>query len=274
MRLKVRIRSTALKEIVDVLSTLVDEVMFRFDKDGLIVEVVDPAHVAMAVVKLPRDRFIAYDIEPVECTVTHGKVSKVVYEDRIGMDLDHLKELIRLATTPEFGLTDVIEFERLSPRKKGEMDLRIVVSMVGTRSEFPLVLLERSVSIEGISVPNVPILDLPAIIAFKPTDMIRSFRVLELFSDHLFIETEREWATVGAESDDKLGTFMFGTVEAHATKQRSLFPTDYLTNMVRSLAPFQAMNIHLGTDLPMRMEGKSNSGVQVTYLLAPRIEND
>jgi proliferating cell nuclear antigen len=263
-----------LKEIVDIVSTLLDDVMFRFDKDGLIIEVVDPAHVAMVVVRLPKERFQVYEIDPIECTVSHGQMSKTVYEDRIGLDLDHLKELIRLANTPEFGMTDVIEFEKLSVRKKDEMDLRIVVSMVGTRSEFPMVLLERSVSIEGISVPHVPILDLPANISFKPSDLIRSFRVLELFSDHIFIETEREWAMVGAESDDKLGTFMFGTMEKHSEKQRSLFPMDYLTNMVRSLATFQSMNIHLGTDLPMRMEGKSASGVQVMYLLAPRIEND
>ena len=55
-----KVKSDVLREIVDVVSTLVDEVKFNVDKDGLRVKAVDPAHVAMVDLQVERGAFEAY----------------------------------------------------------------------------------------------------------------------------------------------------------------------------------------------------------------------
>lgn len=272
--MKVRMKCTALKEIADALASLVDEVMFRFNEEGLLIEVVDPAHVAMMTIKMAKGEFLAYEVSTSEYEIRHGSNSRTVQEDRIGLDLDHLREILRMAASSEGQFPSVIELEKLYPKDKTGYDLRIIVSMSGTQCEFPMVLLEHSISIDGMSIPHVPDLLLPAKIWFRPSDLIRAFKVFELYSDHIALESEREWANISADSDDKTGTFIFGSVIEGKSKQRSLFPTDYLTNMVRACQPQHQMELRLGTDLPMTMGGKSLNGVQILFMLAPRIEND
>ncbi|MFA6680113.1 MAG: DNA polymerase sliding clamp, partial [Candidatus Methanomethylophilaceae archaeon] len=44
---KAEIRSDALKGLVNIISTLIDEVRFTIDSEGMSLKAVDPAHVAM-----------------------------------------------------------------------------------------------------------------------------------------------------------------------------------------------------------------------------------
>ena len=49
---KARVKADILKEIINVVSTLVDEVKLNVGQDGVSLKAVDPAHVAMVEMKL------------------------------------------------------------------------------------------------------------------------------------------------------------------------------------------------------------------------------
>src|SRR5580658_6617571 len=87
---KARIKMEVLRELVEVISTLVSEVKFSVSKDGIEVKAVDPSHVAMLVLKLNKNGFEEFTGEPTE----------------IGVDVEKLKEVLRLSKPG-----DVIDFQ-------------------------------------------------------------------------------------------------------------------------------------------------------------------
>src|SRR2546428_14115269 len=56
----VKVKAEVLKEVVDVISTLVDEAKFNITKDAVSVKAVDPAHVAMVDLSLEQAAFESY----------------------------------------------------------------------------------------------------------------------------------------------------------------------------------------------------------------------
>src|SRR5579862_9067712 len=78
---KARIRMEVLRELVEVISTLVSEVKLSVSKDGIEVKAVDPSHVAMLVLKLNKNGFEEFTGEPTE----------------LGVDVEKLKEVLRLS---------------------------------------------------------------------------------------------------------------------------------------------------------------------------------
>src|SRR5579871_4339605 len=78
---KARIRMEVLREVTEVISTLVSEVKLSVSKDGIDVKAVDPSHVAMLVLKLKNSVFEEFTGEPTE----------------IGIDVEKIKEVLRLS---------------------------------------------------------------------------------------------------------------------------------------------------------------------------------
>ncbi|HEY1198090.1 MAG TPA: DNA polymerase sliding clamp, partial [Thermoplasmata archaeon] len=78
---KLRIKMETLREVVEVVSTLVSEVKLTISKDGLEAKAVDPSHVAMLVLKLQKSVFEEFTGESTD----------------IGVDVEKLKEVLRLS---------------------------------------------------------------------------------------------------------------------------------------------------------------------------------
>ena len=75
-----KVKAEILKEVVDVISTLVDEAKFNVTKDGVSVKAVDPAHVAMVDLGLERGAFDAFRAD----------------DGELGLDMDKVKEVLKL----------------------------------------------------------------------------------------------------------------------------------------------------------------------------------
>src|SRR3989449_3740851 len=80
-----KVKADVLREVVDVVSTLVDEAKFNVGKDSIVVKAVDPAHVAMVDLTLDRGAFDAYKAD----------------DGELGIDMDKMKEILRLAKAGE-----------------------------------------------------------------------------------------------------------------------------------------------------------------------------
>jgi len=124
-----KVKADVLKEVVDVVSTLVDEAKFNVGKDSITVKAVDPAHVAMVDLSLDRGAFEAYKAD----------------EGELGIDMDKMKEILRLA---KGGETISLSHD--------EDKNRLVVAVGNTTRRMALV------DTAGMSDPKVPSLNLPA----------------------------------------------------------------------------------------------------------------
>ncbi len=241
-----KLKADVLKELVDVVSTLVDEAKLNVGKDSITVKAVDPAHVAMVDLSLDRGAFESYKAD----------------ETELGLDMDKMKEILRLAKAGE-----VIAVTHDEDKN------RLVVNVGNTTRRMSLV------DTAGMSDPKVPSLNLPAKLVVRTDELRQAIRASESVSDHIALKASPEGFEVVSEGDTDTVSHMVpkDLLEELQAKDavRSLFPLDYFSNMVKAIGTANTVVLYLGTDYPVKMEFKIAGGKgEVKYLLAPRIESD
>ncbi len=241
-----KVKSDVLREVVDVVSTLVDEAKFNAGKDGLGVKAVDPAHVAMVDLTLDRAAFDSYKADDVE----------------LGLDMDKMKEVLKLSRAGE---TLAMAHE--------EDKNRLVVHVGNITRRMSLV------DTAGMSDPKVPNLNLPAKIRVRTDELRQGIRASESVSDHIALIATPDGFEIMSEGDTdsanlKLPKDMLDELVCKE-KVRSLFPLDYFSNMIKAIGTAQTVTMHMGNDYPVKLEFDIAGGKgQVRYLLAPRIESE
>jgi len=243
---RAKVRSDTLKGIVDIVSTLVDEAKFNVNSDGFSLKAVDPAHVAMVDLEVEKGAFEEF----------------VAEETELGIDLDKIKEVLRLARSG-----DIIDIEQDEERNR----LIINVGNVSRRMNL--------VDTTGMSDPKVPNLSLPTKMSVAAEELQKGIRAAESVSDHIALNATAEGFEMFSEGDTdtvslKLDKESLVSLECEE-EVRSLFPLDYFSNMIRAISGGTIVEISLGSDYPVKMEFDVADGKgKVSYLLAPRIESD
>ncbi|OYT60154.1 DNA polymerase sliding clamp [Euryarchaeota archaeon ex4484_178] len=242
MRVKMDIKD--LKEITNLLLTLVSEAKFEFSNNGISVKAVDPAHVAMIVLNVSKEAFLEFEAE----------------EEELGVDLDKVRDILRLASSG-----DVVE-----------------ISKEGSKLTFLIGNLTRSMPLidtSAMSVPKVPNLVLPAKVILPVDEFEHGIKAAESISDNITLRitpTEFEMYTQGDEDTARL------TIPKDMLKElscdepvKSMYPVDYLLKLVKAMDSAEYLTIYVGTDYPIKIEFDITGGKgQGAYLLAPRIEGE
>ena len=240
-----KVKAAVLREVVDVISTLVDEAKVTAGKDGLLVKAVDPAHVAMVDLTLDRSAFEAYKADDTE----------------LGLDMDKLKEVLKLSRADD---TLAMSHE--------EDKNRLVVHVGNITRRMSLV------DTAGMSDPKVPNLNLPGKVKVRTEELRQGIRASESVSDHIALIATPDGFEIVSEGDTdsailKLPKDMLDELVCKE-KIRSLFPLDYFSNMIKAIGSAPTVTMYMGSDYPVRMEFDIAGGKgQVKYLLAPRIES-
>jgi proliferating cell nuclear antigen len=243
---KAKLKGDVLKEMIKVVSTLVDEVKWNITTDGIDLKAVDPAHVAMVDLTLRKDAF--EDLEASDC--------------ELGIDIDKMKEVLSLAKAG-----DIIDMDHDEEHNK------LVVRIENITRNMSLV------DTMGMSDPKMPQLNLPATIKLAAAELNQGIKASESISNHIALVANTEGFELSSQGDTdsvslKLRKDLLLSLEV-TEPVRSLFSLDYFSNMVRSVPSSGVVTLAIGQDYPAKMhfeiaEGNGN----VTYLLAPRIEND
>ncbi|MCK5548705.1 MAG: proliferating cell nuclear antigen (pcna) [Thermoplasmata archaeon] len=237
--------SDVLREVVDVVSPLVEEVKVGIDKNGITIRAVDPAHVAMVDLTLQKKAFEEYKAD----------------EGEIGLDVDKIKDVLKLAKG-----SSVISLHHDEDKN------RLIMSVGNVTRRMSLV------DTAGMSDPKVPNLNLPAKVTIKVDELRQGIRASESVSDHIALTASPDGFEMNSEGDTdsvnlKLPKDLLDELVCKETV-RSLFPLDYFSNMVKAITA-EAVNMSLGSDYPINMEFQIAKGNgEVRYLLAPRIESE
>jgi hypothetical protein len=271
--MKVRMKWNIIRDIVELASPLIDEVLMRFDEENLIIQIVDPAHVAMTEITVKRDNFQTYEINPIAHEDNRHKVKKVLMEDRVGIDLDKLRDMLRTATYNEV-LPAWFEIRTVPTKGPHDFDTEFEFPMPGP-SNINTMVVRTKVDTTCMEIPTVPLLTLPVEVKFLPENLVRMLRYLEIVSDHVEICADTDGlAHITSMGDTVEGRSIFGSMMTKGTvAYKSLFPVDYLTNMMRACDHLPYMNMRIGDDLPLVWHGTTPDGVEARMLLAPRIES-
>lgn len=248
---KAEIRADTLKGLVNVISTLIDEVKFTISPTGMTLKAVDPAHVAMIEMNIDAGAFESY----------------VADQTEIGLDLDKVKDVLKLSSP-----ADIISMEQ----DEGHGRLVFRIGNITRRMNI--------VDTSGMSDPKVPQLDLSAAIEVPVAELQRGIKASESISDHIALIAEPSFFELVCEGDtdsvdlklDKSQltglTVGEGSPNGHYC---SLFPLDYFSNLIKAIPSDVSVKIELDNDYPVMLNFSLADGKgTVKYLLAPRIEND
>ena len=241
------VKANVLKEFTGVLSTLTDEAKIIIDEKGIAVKAVDPAHVAMVDLTLNAKAFESYSASPME----------------MGVDIEKLGEVLRLAKAE-----DSISLKFDKEKNK------IIVNVENLTRRMSLI------DTSGMSEPKVPNLNLPAKVVAKPSELDKGIKASESVSDHVALIASPDGFELVSEGemDDsvslKLPKNVLVDLECKE-KVKSMFSLDYFSKMVKAISTSENVTLYLGTDYPVKLEFSIAEGNgHVTYLLAPRIENE
>jgi proliferating cell nuclear antigen len=241
---KLRIKMENLREVVEVVSTLVSEVKLTISKDGLEAKAVDPSHVAMLVLKLNKGVFEEFTGESTE----------------LGVDIEKLKEVLRLSKPG-----DIIEFQFDGKN-------RLIASLGRVTRQMAVV------DPAGITDPKVPNVNPPALVTVKTEDLRQGIRGSESFTDHVTLTLESEAFTMHSEGetdqlDLRIAKENLTKLEVKETV-KSMYPLDFFSAMVKSIGA-EETTLHVGNEYPLKVEFAMSGGRgEGRYLLAPRVEED
>jgi len=228
--------------IVKPISRVVDEALLNFDDDGMVVRVVDPAHVCMLTMNVPKAHFSGYT---------------VLGREYIAVDLGKLQELV--------GVT--AENATVSLETK---DGQLVGSVGGTTRRMKLI------PPESLNEPKIPSINVPEKASISLEDVKIALKASRSISDCVYVRTDPPDLVFEATGD---ADSVIHRIPEVGTKEKvkSLFPIDYLSNFIDAVPSDIEMTIHLGQDYPLSIEflwGEGAKAVTGHFMLAPRIEND
>ena len=235
-----------LKDSIAIISDLVNEARFKINQDGLELIAMDPANVAMVVFKLLSSCFTEYNVpEPTE----------------IAINLANLKQVLR-RTKPSDTLT--LEYK----------DNRLVVLLRGdtTRTfNLPTIDLEEKEH-------RVPELSFPVKIKLGSHILVNAIEDADIVADSVAFIAEPNKFTISAEGELSAAktevTEKQAEIIAPEDRTKAKYSIEYLKKMIGGAKLADVATIQFSKDYPLKLEFKTVDRVLLSFILAPRIEND
>jgi len=241
--------STYLKDSITVISELVHEARFKLTKEGIELIAMDPANVAMVVYKLLSSAFTEYELDK---------------DTEIAINLANLKQILRRAKA-----NDIVSLESGSDNK-----LKITLKGKSVRTfSLPLIDIEESEQ-------KVPNLSFPVVISTASHVLNDAIDDADIVAESVTFAAEPEKMMISAEGDlskasidiqaDELTKIASDTKAAVKAK----YSIEYLKKMILGAKLADEVSIHFSQDYPLKLEYKVVDKVLLSFILAPRVEND
>ena len=237
------------KDSIMIISELVTEARFKIGKDAIELVAMDPANVAMVIFKLLSSCFTEYKVEkPVEVCLNLSNLKQVLRrvkpDDILIIELDsenRLKMQLKSSTTRTFflPLIDIEEKEQKIPDLKFPLTVKVPVD---TFNE-----------------------------AIEDSDIVAESVTLVAEKNKFSILAEGDLSKVNIEipkgEDINIAMDVADTVKAR-------YSIEYLKKMVLGSKLSEEVTIRFNKDYPLKLEYKTIDKVSISFILAPRVENE
>ncbi len=237
------------KDSISIISELVTEAKFKVSSDGLELVAMDPANVAMVIFKLLSSSFTEYDAEGVE---------------EISINLNSLKQILRRAKG-----NDTLTLETTDDNK-----LKIQLNSDTTRS-FSIPTLEMEDKEQ-----KVPELSFPLIIETSSEILSEAIEDVSVVAESVTFLGEKHQLFVKAEGDLSKAFVEIKPNEktkiktASEDKFKAKYSLEYLRKMIAGGKLAENASLQFNTDYPLKLEYKVKDKLLLSFILAPRVDND
>ncbi|MBI4148423.1 proliferating cell nuclear antigen (pcna) [Candidatus Woesearchaeota archaeon] len=240
--------ATYFKDSISIISELVNEARFKVTKDGLELIAMDPANVAMVLYKLLSSAFTEYEVDK---------------DQVLAINLANLKQILRRVSA-----SDILSLE------VAENKLHITIRSDSVR-KFSLPILELEERAE-----RVPNLTFPVVITMPASTLNSAIEDADIVGESVSFIAEPEKFSVMAEGDtSKAHVEIPGTgetkIKAESTARiRAKYSLEYLKKMIPGAKLSPTVTVSFNQDYPLRLDYTVVDKVNLSFVLAPRVEND
>lgn len=232
------------------ISDLISEGLFQLTEDGIKLIAADPAMVALVDFQIEEDVFETYDLDE---------------ETKIGLNLENFYSILRRANS-----NDTLTFEV----KEDESKFYIKMENSSTR-DFSLPILNLSED----DIPSTDQLEFNVTAELETSVLESAIKDALVVGDSVTISATGEEINIVAEGDQSNVSFTVtgdseGVLDLEGSEAKSMFSLDYMNSMVGAKRLSSVVEIKLGDDFPMRMNFEVPDEARLSFVLAPRIEED
>jgi proliferating cell nuclear antigen len=235
-----------LKESISIISELVTETKFRVGPDFVEIIAMDPANVAMVIFRMPSNCFAEYNVSE---------------ETVLAMNLASFKQVLRRAKP-----NDVLTLE------KTENKLKIILKEKNTRTFYlPLIDLEDKPQ-------KVPQLDAKAIVTLPSSVLNEAIEDVDIVSESVTFKVDKNSLTVSASGDLKNADVVIDKDDSvkivTEDVQKSKYSIEYLKKMIQGGKLVSTATLKFSNDYPLTLEFTEKDKLSLSFVLAPRVDND
>jgi proliferating cell nuclear antigen len=238
---KIVISQPNLAAIVTAVTGLVNEAVVQISEKDIRIEAVDPADVAMVFLTAEAAAFDFYQATPGKIAMDFGRLAALAGgKESISIELDEENHKLKIA----------------QGRAKYSMSLIDPTAINGS--------------------PRIPAIDLPCSITMRGADLSEAVKNAGKVSDHVIMEQHEDAFSILAKGDIDSFSMKFPLSELTGIRQgesRALFSLDYLED-ISKVSKGVDVTIETGIDYPAKISCSPAPGIDVLYLLAPRIEQE
>lgn len=237
------------KESIAIISDLVTEAKFKANKDGLELIAMDPANVAMVIFKLLSSCFTKYEVKE---------------QEEIAVNLNNVKQILRRAKSD-----DILSLETTDDNK-----LKIELKSNTVRSfSIPTLDLEEKEQ-------KVPQLTFPISIMMEASVLSEAIEDVSVVGESVTFLGEKSQLLVKAEGDISKAFIEIKNDENTVIKAegdikyKAKYSLEYLRKMIAGSKLHDKVMLYFNTDYPLKLEYKVTDRLLLSFILAPRVDND
>lgn len=236
------------KDSISIISDLVTEAKFKVNKDGLELIAMDPANVAMVIFKLLSSCFTHYDLEKPE---------------ELAINLNNLKQVLRRIKSDDI-LTLETEENKLKIQLKGNTSRSFSI---------PIIELEEKEQ-------KVPELSFPISIETNSNILTESVEDVSVVAESVTFLAEKGSFNIKAEGDLSKAFIEIKPDEETVIKTSSpdkfkaKYSLEYLKKMIAGGKLTEKVTINFNNDYPLKLDYKAVDTLILSFILAPRVDND
>ncbi len=236
-----------LKESITIISELVNEGRFKITSNSIELIAMDPANVAMIIFRLLSTTFTEYKIEK---------------DIEIAINLNNLKQILRRSNP-----NDILSLELGTDNK-----LKIILKGNTTRT-FSLPIIDSDEKEQ-----KIPDLKFPVTINMPSNVLSSSIEDVDIVSESVSFIAEPMKFTIQAEGDLSQARVEIKEDETTkidvAEKVRAKYSIEYLKKMTGAAKLSDEVVVQFNKDYPLKIEYKVVDRMVLSFILAPRVEND
>ena len=240
-----------LSESIAVISELVNEVVIKITSDSMEIVAIDPANVAMVNFKFLSSAFAEYNVSG---------------EKDISINLDSLKPILRRAKP-----TDTIILSLDEENSKLKIDLRGENNRSFTCSLIDIEEKEQ----------KLPKLDFPVVVEMPAEGFNEAIEDIGIISDSVNLTAEKNKIIVEGESslsgvkiEIPSGESTNISLKSKGEKIVSKYSVEYLKKIIKGSKLSENVKIYFGNEYPLKTEYAITDKLYLSFILAPRMNND